>query len=96
MNKLWDTWSTDERDIFKTWLRDMLKMGGVQITFTKKDGSQRVMNATLEPDKIPEYENVTGRQKTPNEDVISVVDSDINEWRSIRFDSINQIRISLV
>jgi hypothetical protein len=32
-------------------------MGPAELTFTKKDGSERVMNASLEESKIPEYEN---------------------------------------
>jgi hypothetical protein len=70
-------------------------MGGVELTFTKKDGTERVMKATLEESKIPVYENKTGRTKPPNDDALSVVDVDIGEWRAVRYDSIKIVRIEL-
>lgn len=95
MNSVWSEWNDDEKSTFRNWLTSMLKMGGVELTFTKVDGSERVMKASLEEDKIPVYENKTGRKKTQNLDVVSVVDLDINEWRAVRYDSIKQIRITL-
>lgn len=89
------TWSEDDQLAFRDWLKSMLRMGGVQLTFTKADGSERVMNASLEEDKIPVYENKTGRTKVPNDEVISVVDIDIGEWRAVRYDSIKLVNITL-
>ena len=49
---------TKEEKTFETaegrkWLQDMLRMGPVTITFTKKDGDERVMTCTLQEDAIP-------------------------------------------
>ncbi len=89
------TWSEDDQLAFRDWLKSMLRMGPVELTFTKKDGTERVMNASLEESKIPEYENKTGRTKTPNDEALSVVDIDIGEWRAVRYDSIKSVRIEL-
>ena len=89
------TASESEKETFRTWLGSMLRMGPVQLTFTKKDGNERVLNGTLQEDKIPAYENKTGRHRDPNPEVISVVDIDIGEWRAVRYDSIKEIRIEL-
>ena len=91
----YSNWDVYNQLAFRDWLRSMLRMGGVELTFTKTDGSERVMNASLEESKIPVYESKTGRTKTPNDEVISVVDIDIGEWRSVRYDSIKQVRITL-
>jgi len=88
-------WDEDNQLAFRDWLKSMLRMGGVELTFTKTDGSERVMNASLEESKIPVYESKTGRTKVPNDEVISLVDIDIGEWRSVRYDSIKQVRITL-
>ena len=88
-------WSEDDQLAFRDWLKSMLRMGGVTLTFTKADGSERVMNASLEEDKIPVYENKTGRTKVPNDEVISVVDIDIGEWRAVRYDSIKLVTITI-
>ena len=88
-------WSADDQLAFRDWLKSMVRMGGVQLTFTKADGSERVMNASLEEDKIPVYENKTGRTKAPNDEALSVVDIDIGEWRAVRYDSIKLVTITL-
>ena len=44
-----------ERDskLFKKWLKGCLAFGPVTVTFTKKDGTERVMKCTLKEDVIP-------------------------------------------
>ena len=53
-----------------------------------------MMNATLQEDRIPVVENKTTRTRAPNPDVVSVVDADLGQWRSIRYDSINSIKVT--
>ena len=43
----------DELRTFGPWLKDMLKFGPMSVTFTKKDGTERVMECTLRPDLLP-------------------------------------------
>jgi hypothetical protein len=95
MSNQYSGWGAEDQESFRTWLKSMLRMGPVEIAFTKKDGTERVMNASLEESKIPVYENKTGRTKAANDESLSVVDVDIAEWRAVRFDSIKQIRFTL-
>ncbi len=91
-NATWyKTAEASEQKKFRNWLKSHLKAGPVELTFQKKDGTMRVMNATLEESKLPDYEKKTDRTKAVNEEVLSVLDMDKNEWRSFRFDSITQI-----
>lgn len=65
----------------------------VEVTFIKKDGSNRVMRCTLNKDIIPvnKLPAGSGSIRKPNPDVFSVFDTDIHDWRSFRKDSIIQI-----
>ena len=58
-------------EIFKPWLVSHLKFGPVTVTFTKKDGTERVMNCTLSEELIPKVEtlHVTGTTN-PNDPLI--------------------------
>jgi hypothetical protein len=38
--------------LFKKWLKSHLKYGPVTVTFTKKDGSERIMKCTTNPTYI--------------------------------------------
>lgn len=65
------------------------------VTFTKVDGTERVMNCTLNPDKIPALLTEEGSSpKKPhaeNANVLAVYDLDNNGWRSFRVDSVKSI-----
>ena len=64
-----------------------LKEGDVSVTFTKKDGSERVMKCTLKEDVIPSVES----SKKENVGVVVVWDTEKNAWRSFRMDSITNV-----
>lgn len=72
----------------KTEMLKLLKSGVVVVTFKKKDGSERVMNASLRSDLIIPYEKKTERVLNRNDEVQSVFDVDLQEWRSFRWDSL--------
>lgn len=91
----WEDWNEYERGAFKVWLKGVLTTEDVSVTFTKRDGTERVMKATLRESAIPQTEKKTERTRAPNDDVISVVDTEIGEWRSIRYDSIKEVRFTL-
>ena len=64
-----------------------LKEGDVSVTFTKKDGTERVMKCTLKEDVVPSVES----SKKENVGVVVVWDTEKNEWRSFRMDSITNV-----
>jgi hypothetical protein len=84
---------------FKPWLRSMLAMGEVTVTFTKKDGTERVMLCTTSSDLVPQEPIVEGadpkREKKVNEDVMPVYDLESQHWKSFRWDSIKQVKITI-
>lgn len=69
-------------------LKKMLKEGVVTVNFQKKDGSTRVMQCTLSKSQIPESKMPKNTGKAPNPDVLPVFDTQKNEWRSFRLDSV--------
>lgn len=77
-------------------LKEQLQNGVVTVVFEKKDGTERMMRATLSNELIPqvlsEYdENVPAPEKKESINVQPVWDVDANGWRSFRIDSVKQI-----
>ena len=72
----------------REWLIGLLKTGPAKITFTKTDGTERIMKCTLQESVIPQYEKKTDRTKTVSEEVLAVYDLEKSAWRSCRLDSI--------
>lgn len=61
----------------------------VTVTFTKKDGSERVMQATLHPDYLPPVDPDKAPSTRPvNEANVSVYDVEANGWRTIIIENI--------
>ena len=71
----------------------VLKSADAEITFTKKDGTTRVMKCTLREDAITPYEKKTDRVKNVNENVLSVWDLEAGSWRSINKDTITDVKV---
>ena len=99
MNTISQDWykntRVEEQKIFREWLQNLLKTETVCLTFRKKDDTIREMTCTLIESKLPANEKKTDRVRKENDDVISVFDLDKSEWRSCRYDSINQINFTL-
>jgi hypothetical protein len=49
-------WTDKDWNKLDKWLRGILKTETITITFIKKDGTERVMNCTLNPDIVPKVE----------------------------------------
>lgn len=64
------------------------------VTFTKKNGEERVMSCTLNEEFLPEQIDLEEaiQKKKPNPDVVAVLDTDIGEWRSFRWDSLKDFK----
>ena len=81
-------WNEMKLDELRSWLTSLLKDQVVTIKFTKKNGDERVMKATLNERLVA---NTAGTGKKENAGVISVTDVVLDQWRSIRLDSIKEI-----
>ena len=93
--------STDSPKPFETvtgqkWLKSLMRDMVITVTFTKKDGTDRVMNCTLNEDSIPVEARPTGNSTTQiANSAVRVFDVDKSEWRSFRWDSIKRVEFSL-
>lgn len=74
-------------------LKDQLRSGVTTITFTKVDGSERVMKATLDRSLLPEQMDVEEyiSEKRQNEDVLAVWDVEKEGWRSFRLENVIRV-----
>ena len=81
----------------KEWIRGLLhdqQIENLRITFTKKDGTERTMQPTLVESRIP----MEKQPKTKTEgsetsgSAVRVFDTEVQEWRSFRWDSITEVR----
>ena len=100
------TLNEKEVKLFKKWLKSHLAYGPVTIVFTKKDGTERVMECTTSPKLVPLVEEKVHETNTDNpidfpkvkkvnEEVMPVYDLEAKHWKSFRWDSIKQVRFTL-
>ena len=72
-------------------LYDRLVKGQVVVQFRKVNGDERVMPCTLSPELLPEATASVDPSLTPSlyeADYLRVYATDIQEWRSFRFDNV--------
>ena len=79
-------------------LINQLKVSDVTIVFTKKDGTERTMIATLDPSKLPVRESTELKEgkREVSTDAIAVVDTEIGQWRSFNFSNVISINGELL
>ena len=101
----------NERDtkLFKKWLKSHLAHGPTTIVFTKKDGTERVMECTTSISLVPLVEDAVHmtntdnpidfptpkKEKKKNEEVMPVYDLEAKAWKSFRWDSIKEVRFTI-
>jgi hypothetical protein len=91
-------WTTEEWVEFSVWLTDMLKTNVITLNFTKKDGTERVMRCTLQPDLLPKVEHKTELKESKpvtQETAIPVYDLDNNGWRSFTLNTVKRVGFEL-
>ena len=77
------------RDVMKSLLKEVV----ATVTFEKKDGTERTMKCTLNPDILPPiiFSESKKERKIP-EHSIAVFDLDLKEWRSFIVKSVKSIK----
>jgi IMP cyclohydrolase len=86
------TFGTQEE---KDWLLGLLREQEVEVTFVKKDGTERVMLCTLDENSIPKEKAPKGVERSAPTESMAVFDVEKQEWRSFRFDSIKRVQAVL-
>ena len=82
----------EEANGFEQDLRHYLHKGVVKVIFTKKDGTERTMMATLNEELIPEDKKPKGTgKKKDNGETVAVYDVEADGWRSFNIDSIKEV-----
>ena len=80
------------------WLKGLLHDENIQdlrITFTKQDGTDRVIKATLSESRIPSEKQPKNAGRATSADAQPVFDVDLGEWRSFRWDAVKSVEFSV-
>lgn len=80
------------------WLKDIMSVTEVTVTFTKVDGTERVMKCTLQADKLPPVvikEDAKPRKETTSTKALRVFDIEKQEWRSFTIKNIKRIELAI-
>jgi hypothetical protein len=80
------------------WLKDILTVTEATVTFTKVDGTERVMRCTLEADKLPPVvikEDSKPRKVSDSTKALRVFDVEKQEWRSFTIKNIKKIQLTI-
>ena len=91
---------TNQTPEFRNWLLGLLHDEHTKdlcVTFTKKDGTERKMLCTLcegriPADKMPKEETASSQTSGS---AVRVFDTEKQEWRSFRWDSVIKVEFSL-
>jgi hypothetical protein len=76
---------------FAEYLRGYLSESTITVTFTKKDGTLRVMKCTKQSDLIPDAMQPKGTGTMTTGDAVAAFDLDKQEWRSFNTSNITRI-----
>lgn len=64
----------------------------VTVTFTKKDGTDRIMNCTRNLSTIPVEFHPKSEIQIEESDNIRVFDLDLNAWRSFNYQNVKEVQ----
>lgn len=89
-----------EFEEFKTWTLGVLHDENIKdlcVTFTKKDSTTRAMRCTLVEGRIPadKQPKTEGTVAKDSGSAVRVFDTEKQEWRSFRWDSVTKVEFSL-
>jgi hypothetical protein len=74
-------------------VRQLLNENVAVIKFTKLDGSERELRGTRNLGIVPEDKHPMGAGRNLSDEIITVFDLDINEWRSFDFSRLNSFEV---
>jgi hypothetical protein len=89
-------WTDKDWDKFSEWLKDMLVISEGVVTFTKSDGTERVMKCTLVPDQLPKVEiKEDAKPRKESTTSMRVFDLEKKEWRSFTIKKVKQVNFTI-
>ena len=90
-----DNWTDEEWTTFRNWLKDVLQNGTAEVTFTKKDGTERIMRCTLKEDILPVVESKESSTRKTNDATLAVFDVEANGWRSFTLRNVKRVSFKI-
>ena len=89
-------WTDKDWDKFTEWLKGMLAVSEGVVTFTKSDGTERVMKCTLVPDQLPKVEiKEDAKPRKESTTSMRVFDLEKSEWRSFTIKKVKQVNFTI-
>jgi hypothetical protein len=89
-------WTDKDWDKFTEWLKGMLAVSEGVVTFTKSDGTERVMKCTLVPEQLPKVEiKEDAKPRKESTTTMRVFDLEKNEWRSFTIKKVKQVNFTI-
>lgn len=89
-------WTDKDWDKFTEWLKGMLAVSEGIVTFTKSDGTERVMKCTLNPEQLPKVEIKEGaKPRKESTTSMRVFDLEKKEWRSFTIKKVKQVNFTI-
>jgi hypothetical protein len=82
-----------ENNTVRSILNKQLRKSILEINFTKRDGTERVMKCTLKSDMLPKQNEESKRKILTNPDLFRVWDVESEGWRSFGLDQVNNYKI---
>ena len=80
--------------------QELLRDGICEVLFIKKNGSERLMNCTLNMDYVPEemkqFQLYKGEKVLENLDILKVYDVDVQGWRSFILANVKYIKTNYI
>ena len=96
MDDKWYTQAGEEAQKgLQDWTKEALRENLVDVTFTKADGTTRIMKCTLNESfgaQIP-VNNTSTTERKVNPDICSGWDTEKQAWRSFRWDRLRKVEI---
>jgi hypothetical protein len=89
-------YSDNDWDVFSKWIKGVLITTDTTVTFTKKDGTKRVLRCTLRPDALPVQEVTESKEPRKTSDsTLSVYDLEANGWRSFTIRAVKRVEFEM-
>jgi len=91
-----EEWTDEGAEIFFDRIKEILHTQELKITFTKKDGTERVMRCTLDPNKLPVQESTEIKtERKVSTETMAVFDLDVQGWRSFTKKSVKCVDFTM-
>lgn len=75
----------------KEYIAEKAKNGIITVRFTKVNGEERTMRATLLAEHLPDHVDIEERATRDTSNVLAVWDVEAKGWRSFRIDSVKEV-----